>query len=92
MSEELRESFDNPIAANCEGGRKDEATPIPLETHVTECSTVHSILMACTTTGHTALYAYFAYSSDEEEKEKIFRISDCGTYLCSIHFLPAEEA
>ncbi|GMH47155.1 hypothetical protein TrVE_jg3053 [Triparma verrucosa] len=38
----------------------------PATSHVTECATVYSVLMACITTGFTALYAYFAQTSDEK--------------------------
>ena len=34
--------------------------------HVTECATVYSILMACVSTGNTALHAYYAHTGDEK--------------------------
>lgn len=34
---------------------------------------MYSVLMACITTCYTALYAYFAYLSDEDKKEKIYK-------------------
>jgi len=37
--------------------------------HVTECATVYSVLMACGTTGYTALYACFALTEDKQEKD-----------------------
>ncbi|GMI02040.1 hypothetical protein TrVE_jg672 [Triparma verrucosa] len=65
--------LDNPLTADTrppepepEETKEDTITASTAPTHVTECATLHSVLMACITSGFTALYAYFARTGDEK--------------------------
>ena len=50
--------------SNNDGGTTTTISTAP--SHVTECATVYSVLMAFVSTGYTALYAYYARTGDEK--------------------------